>query len=271
MESFLRHGHGYELYVYRPTSVDRRITLKDANEIIPEAEIFYFFNEFAGRSEIVPFSDLFRLKLLHDTGGWWCDVDTLCLSNAMPECPYAWGRGFPLLEPANVYNGILAFPRQDPIIGELYRRASALGSQIGGREALGSDLISRTFADLGLPLDRTGDAASFYPISWIEFFKLWMPEFTNEILGKMENALFLPLYASVAKDLEIDMSILPPYASFFDLILGKYGSAEGGEGRIRRRYSEAEIGRLAKNYIRKFKLEESMNAVDQRVLALLEI
>jgi hypothetical protein len=46
----------------------------DGNEVLPRSTIFQYTNgSFAG------FANFFRYKLLLDHGGWWVDLDTICL------------------------------------------------------------------------------------------------------------------------------------------------------------------------------------------------
>ena len=74
--SFLRHGHIFHLYVYqRPAGIPEGTVVRDANEILPAARIFKYrkHDSYAG------FSNFFRYKLLLERGGWWVDLDLICL------------------------------------------------------------------------------------------------------------------------------------------------------------------------------------------------
>ena len=74
--SFLQNGHEYHLYVYdEPKNIPAATVVKDANEILPSSKIFQYKQtpSYAG------FSNFFRYKLLLDRGGWWIDMDTICL------------------------------------------------------------------------------------------------------------------------------------------------------------------------------------------------
>ncbi|HRV92647.1 MAG TPA: DUF6065 family protein [Anaerolineae bacterium] len=73
--SFLYHGHSYHLYAYDdiPDLPDGTL-LKDANEIIPEKEIFTTHN-----GSYATFSELFRWTLLRKKGHYWADTDLVCL------------------------------------------------------------------------------------------------------------------------------------------------------------------------------------------------
>jgi len=73
--SFLHHGHAFHLYAYGEVAgAPQGTAILDANEIIPADKIFRYQNgSFSG------FSNFFRFKLLLDRGGWWVDLDMVCL------------------------------------------------------------------------------------------------------------------------------------------------------------------------------------------------
>ena len=55
---------------------------KDANQIIPQDELFYNNNPWGDINKkelITPFADMFRYKLMNDIGGWYVDSDMICL------------------------------------------------------------------------------------------------------------------------------------------------------------------------------------------------
>ena len=74
--SFLRNGHEFHLYVYgNPAGVPPGTVLLDGNDILPSSRIFMYSRQatYAG------FSNYFRYRLLLERGGWWVDLDTVCL------------------------------------------------------------------------------------------------------------------------------------------------------------------------------------------------
>jgi hypothetical protein len=77
--SFVRHGIGYNLYVYdEPQQTPPGVTLKDAASILPRDKIFrYSAGEF-NLGSIAGFTNLFRYTVIHGLGGWWIDTD-VCL------------------------------------------------------------------------------------------------------------------------------------------------------------------------------------------------
>ncbi|MGD0987356.1 MAG: glycosyltransferase [Candidatus Sulfotelmatobacter sp.] len=73
--SYLRHGHPFRLYTYGPVrNVPSGAEICDGNEILPRSAVFQYSNgSFAG------FANFFRYKLLLEKGGFWVDLDTICL------------------------------------------------------------------------------------------------------------------------------------------------------------------------------------------------
>lgn len=76
VSSFLRNGHQYHLYVYDDVkNVPAGVVIKDGNEILPASKIF----QYKQQASYSGFSNFFRYKLLLERGGWWVDIDTVCL------------------------------------------------------------------------------------------------------------------------------------------------------------------------------------------------
>lgn len=74
--SFLLNGHEFHLYVYDDLkNVPEGTVLKAADEILSAERIFQYKDQptYAG------FANFFRYKLLLERGGWWVDMDTICL------------------------------------------------------------------------------------------------------------------------------------------------------------------------------------------------
>ena len=84
ISSYINCGHEFHLWVYEKpeTALPLKTKLCDANLIIPESKAFSYrnTNQFGhGKGSWAGFSDIFRYKLLHDKGGWWTDMDVICL------------------------------------------------------------------------------------------------------------------------------------------------------------------------------------------------
>jgi len=76
LSSFVYYGHEVKLYLYDMSlEVPPGVIKADANEIIPESEIFLHYGKLA------PFADYFRYNMIEKTGEMWVDADTVCLSD----------------------------------------------------------------------------------------------------------------------------------------------------------------------------------------------
>lgn len=75
IHSYLENGHDFHLYTYEEVqNVPKGTIIKDANKIIRRNEIYV--DAFGG---YVNLSNQFRYTLLYKIGGWWVDMDTVCL------------------------------------------------------------------------------------------------------------------------------------------------------------------------------------------------
>jgi len=76
IQSFIKNGIDFHFYTYQsgmPLHLPVGTIVKDANEIMEEDLIFKL------KESYLPFSDIFRYKLIHDKGGIWVDMDMVCL------------------------------------------------------------------------------------------------------------------------------------------------------------------------------------------------
>lgn len=74
VSSFLANGHEFHLYSYSPIiGVPTGAIIKDANDIIKKSQIFTCNGSYA------LFADWFRWKLINRMGGYWVDMDVICL------------------------------------------------------------------------------------------------------------------------------------------------------------------------------------------------
>lgn len=179
--SFIAHGHSFHLYAYGPIAhVPAGVTLTDANAIIPERDIFLSHGGYAH------FADWFRWRLLMQRGGFWTDMDVVCLR------PFEFGHdvvfGYESGKLPNV--AVMGFSSGHPVCEEMESRCAApnvfrsgdsvrdkarktvrryfLGNkrsrvrwgEAGGPSGFRHVLAQHGLQDAGLPFTY------FYPISW---------------------------------------------------------------------------------------------------------
>lgn len=76
------------------------VTIKDANAIIPARFIF------RTQGSLSIFADWFRQEMLFACGGYWADLDLVCLKPLLFEEPIVLGK----VDPSRVSNALMRFP-----------------------------------------------------------------------------------------------------------------------------------------------------------------
>ena len=81
--SFIKCGHIFHLYTYEKVdNIPSEVKVLDANQIIPFSELEMI------KKDQLPFSDIFRYKMLYEKGGYWVDLDMICLKKLNFKEPY---------------------------------------------------------------------------------------------------------------------------------------------------------------------------------------
>ncbi len=140
IRSFLDHGFSFQLFVQQAVDgVPRGTVLRDATEILRTDDLRHL--DWDDRRSIPYLSDLFRYRWLFTEGGWWVDMDTICLKPfTLTDGPKIGSEGRPerknLIERfsgkrrfrgrtfANI--GFLKFPAGSAMMGYCAERAKGL-------------------------------------------------------------------------------------------------------------------------------------------------
>ena len=106
VRSYCAHGHEFHLYHYDALENVPRVDglrLMNAEEILPRTAIFRH------RTGVISyFADHFRYVLLHKRGGWWADMDTVCVRPLDLSAEIVFQHDF---TPQCLFNGMLKFPQ----------------------------------------------------------------------------------------------------------------------------------------------------------------
>ena len=106
IRSFCAHGHEFHLYHYDELhNVPRIDGLRVINgeEILPRTAIFR-----SRKGSLAYFSDRFRWELLRQRGGWWMDMDVICVRPLDFPDDIVFQRD---VKPDRMPNGFLKLPR----------------------------------------------------------------------------------------------------------------------------------------------------------------
>jgi len=133
--SFLANGHDYHLYCYdHPKGVPSGVHLMDAREILPESEQATFRCS-------QQFSDHFRVALLLKRGGWYSDLDSICLKPLDFSAPYVFYRDH---DESTISLALSKAPAGAPVLQHCYDYVQSLSADERSRltwQEIGTDLI----------------------------------------------------------------------------------------------------------------------------------
>lgn len=126
IKSFLKNGYRYKLWVYDLEKFKKIVPygteLENANSILPKKNIFKHWT-----GNIATFADIFRYKLLYERGGWWVDLDLICLRPLPNDIVYFYGGertkktgAFKRKLPHVYWIGLMRFPKGVPILKTMY-------------------------------------------------------------------------------------------------------------------------------------------------------
>ncbi|MFN3937658.1 MAG: hypothetical protein ACK4KW_08765 [Gemmobacter sp.] len=212
LASFAPFGHDLHVYSY-----DRTLVLppgamwRDAGEILPESEVFFYRDGF-GRGSVSAFANLFRYALLRDRGGWWVDTDVLCLGR-LP----ASGEGavVGMESPGRVNSAVIYAPPRHPLPTIAAREALALGKDVRWGNA-GPHLMTRLcLGEAAVDGVSVLPATTFYPIHWRDVVPMLMlPSRAREAEAACRNASALHLYNEIFRRRGITKQKLPPEGSW---------------------------------------------------------
>ena len=134
VQSYLDHGHEFHLYTYSEIGgVPAGALIKDGNEILPESAIFQNTS-----GSYAAFSDWFRYAMLAKKGGFWVDMDMICIK------PFDFDSKIILAGGSDGYTtAIIGMPENHPLMVALeetcrnYQNKNYAGwGKIGGPEVL---------------------------------------------------------------------------------------------------------------------------------------
>lgn len=184
--SYLANGHPFHLHTYEDVKgVPEGTTLRDAREILPEAEICTYQDGF-GKGSPSLFSNFFRYKLLFERGGYWSDMDMVCLRPLRFDQEYVFGQQLRPDGTTMVNVALMKAPAGSPVMRRCWEHVAAADrnalrwGQVGPR--LMDDAVAKEdLRRFVLPVEV------FYPIHHPRFADL----LTNIELPAESHALHL--------------------------------------------------------------------------------
>ena len=210
--------------------------LLDARTISPDETLIsrYLAN---GKPSIAAFADMFRYRMIRETGACWVDTDLICLKTPdFSGDAYVYGRQADAVSALLVNNAVLRLPRADPALAELVATAEAAAGADGRWGALGPFLLTPVLEKHGL-YDKALDPRVCYPIEPEQFWKPFLPGWRDRVAEAVEGATFLHLWSEAIRWCGYAFDLSPPEGSY----LWERFRKAGALGRFARACGEDEV------------------------------
>lgn len=119
LKSYIDYGHRIQLFVYKEwKGIPEGVIVRNGNDIVTEDNIFRDIHH----NSLAPFGDLFRWEFLYKEGGFWLDVDQVCISEKVPLGSIWYGAQH--RDKSAISMGAIKVPKGDPVINELRKVAN---------------------------------------------------------------------------------------------------------------------------------------------------
>jgi hypothetical protein len=234
----------YDRHVELPPGVRRA----DARTICPDESLIHRFIA-NGKPSLATFADMFRYRMIRQTGCCWIDTDMLCLSRPpFTNDDFVFCRQADAVGTSLVNNAVLRLPPTDPALAELAATAEAAVDVDQKWGAIGPFLLTPILAKYDLTRHAL-DSRVCYPIEPEQFWKLFLPGYREWAEATVRGASFVHLWSEAIKWSGYDFWTCPPPGSYLHEAFERVGAL----GRFRRVATEDEVLRVMAKPIAKSK------------------
>ena len=135
IDSFIKNGHEFHLYIYdNVEGIPLGTVVKDGNEIINEREIFTYRDP-QHNGSFSAFSNWFRYKMLYELGGYWVDMDMVCLKPFNFNSEYVFSSETcydrpDLKDGVHLNAGVIKVPKHSELIEYCWDRTQEIGKNV---------------------------------------------------------------------------------------------------------------------------------------------
>ncbi len=223
MASFAHFGAALRVYSYDDElDAPRGVEWADARRIFPdESRLGRYIVQ--GKPSIATFADMFRYKMIRETGCCWVDSDILCLRKPdFAQEEIVFGRQSEFRGESVINNAVLKLPPADPTLNELIDKAESAVDVDQTWGAIGPFLLTEIARRNGI--DRFArEFHHFYPIEPDCFWKPFLPAYRDEVAQDVRGATFLHLWGELIARSGYDRSACPPTGSFLEEAFRRLG------------------------------------------------
>ncbi|HEY3624556.1 MAG TPA: hypothetical protein VGL12_19575 [Roseiarcus sp.] len=240
LASFPQAGASLRVFSYDPRlDLPAGVLLADARTICPDESLTRRFIA-NGKPSIATFADMFRYRMMRETGCCWVDTDMICLSKpAFDNDGFVFCRQADAVGTSLVNNAVLRLPPTSPALAELEATAEAAIDVDQRWGAIGPFLLTPVLAKYNLT-QHALDSHVCYPIEPEQFWKLFLPSYREWVASAARGASLVHLWSEAIAWSGYDFWTCPPLGSYLHEAFGRVRAL----GRFRRVATADEVLRL---------------------------
>jgi hypothetical protein len=240
LSSFPQAGVSLRLFTYdHDLELPPGVRRADARTICPDESLTRRFIA-NGKPSLAHFADMFRYRMMQQTGRCWADTDMLCLSKpAFGNDGFVFCRQADAVGTSLVNNAVLRLPPTNSALTELIAAADAAIDVDQRWGAIGPFLLTPVLAKHGLT-QHALDSHVCYPIEPEQFWKLFLPTYREWVEDAVRGASFVHLWSEAIAWSGYDFWTCPPPGSYLHEAFERLGALN----RFRRIATEDEVLRL---------------------------
>ena len=174
ISSYLEQGHPFHLYTYDDVqNIPAGTVVRDGREILPADGIFCYQRGF-GKGSVSAFSNCFRYKLLFERGGWWSDLDSVCLRPLDFDGQHVVGYERHPDGELRVASGLMKAPADSPLMKFCWNTSWQVDRSTVRWGQIGPALLNQALRELKVSV-QTVEPCVFYPIHYWQVWELVTP------------------------------------------------------------------------------------------------
>jgi hypothetical protein len=237
LASFAHVGAHLRVYSYDGgIDAPRGVEVADARQVCPDQSLLWRYVA-AGKPSLAKFADMFRYKLIRETGRCWVDADIVCLRKPdIAGDSMVFGRQSEAYGKSLINNAVLRLPPGHPLLAELVRHAEDAVDIDQPWGAIGPFLLTELAEKYGVD-QYARDFVHFNPIEPDRFWKPLLPIHRDSVAVATRQATFLHLWGELIERSDYDKSACPPVGSFLYNAFQRLGTLD----RFERVYDEREL------------------------------
>jgi hypothetical protein len=172
IQSFLAHGYEFHLYCYNDVkNIPSGVTIRDGRDILGPEWIFCY-QRGLGKGSYSAFSNFFRYRMLLVNGGWWSDLDMVCIRPFDLNSDYVFSSEHSFQMQDGIVNcGVIKAPPSSEIMNYCWEYCLQQKKEELEWGAIGPRLIDSAVRRFNLHT-HVQPITAFCAVSYVEAFRL---------------------------------------------------------------------------------------------------